>query len=107
MRRIRSPTFIDPSNIDPTGTNPKIGGRPPAVSPADARQPQLLQSGAPPNWHGVIFVVKSADTVIVVRAKTHSSGDCGGAAYASISPCGIFSFGYRSRNAIRSATTRS
>ena len=44
-------------------------------------QPQFSQSGAPPNWHGVIFVVRSAEIVVVVRAKTHSSGECGGSAY--------------------------
>ena len=32
-----------------------------ASSPADAMQPQLLQSGVPPNWHGVIFVFRSAE----------------------------------------------
>ena len=53
---------------------------PTAASPADAMQPQLLQSGVPPNWHGVIFVVRSADIVVVVRAKTQSSGDDGGSA---------------------------
>ena len=43
-------------------------------------QPQLLQSGVPPNWHGVICVVRSAEIVVVVRANTHSSGDAGGLA---------------------------
>ena len=61
------------------------------VMPADARQPQLLQSGAPPNWHGVIFVVKSAEMVVVTRAKMHSSGDAGGDAYASINAAGTAS----------------
>ena len=49
-----------------------------AASPAEAMQPQLLQSGVPPNWHGVIRVVRSAEIVVVVRAKTHSSGESGG-----------------------------
>jgi hypothetical protein len=40
----------------------------------------LLQSGAPPNWHGVILVVKSAEMVDVVRAKMQSSGLSGGLA---------------------------
>jgi len=52
-----------------------------AARPADAMQPQLVQSGAPPNWHGVIFVVRSAEIVAVVLANTHSSGDEGGFAY--------------------------
>ena len=68
-------------------------------------QPQLLQSGAPPNWHGVIFVVKSAEIEVVVRAKTHSSGDDGGFAKTSINPFGASSFRYRTRSAIRSLTT--
>ena len=55
-------------------------------------QPQLLQSGVPPNWHGVIFVFRSAETVVVVRAKMHSSGDCGGSAYTSISAFGMASW---------------
>src|SRR5260221_560545 len=45
---------------------PQIWCRPTAARPADAMQPQFSQSGAPPNWHGVIFVVKSAEIVVVV-----------------------------------------
>src|SRR5438132_5266789 len=70
-------------------------------------QPQLLQSGAPPNWHGVMRVSKSAEMQRVVFANTHSSGDCGGFAYTSINPVGAKSFGYRRRSAIKSVTTRS
>ena len=51
-----------------------------APRPAEAMHPQLLQSGAPPHWQGVIRVVKSAEIEVVVRAKTHSSGDAGGLA---------------------------
>ena len=40
----------------------------------------MLQSGAPPNWHGVILVLRSAEIVVVVRAKMQSSGDAGGSA---------------------------
>ena len=61
---------------------PRSWCRPTAARPADARQPQLLQSGAPPNWHGVILVVRSAEIVVVVRAKRQSSGDAGGSVYA-------------------------
>ena len=60
-RRMRSPTLSEPSKIDPTGMKPKRWWRATAARPADAMQPQLLQSGAPPNWHGVIFVVRSAE----------------------------------------------
>jgi hypothetical protein len=48
--------------------------------PIEAMHPQEAQSGLPPNWHGVIFVCKSADSVCVVSANTQSAGLCGGAA---------------------------
>ena len=64
--------------IDPTGMNPHTWWRATAARPAEATHPQLLQSGAPPNWQGVILVVRSAEIDVVVRAKTHSSGDDGG-----------------------------
>ena len=51
-----------------------------APRPAEAMQPQLAQSGLPPNWHGEIGCLKSADTQVVVSAKTHSSGLAGGSA---------------------------
>src|SRR5262245_40049761 len=70
-------------------------------------QPQFAQSGLPPSVHGVIRVARSAEMLEVVLAKTHSSGDLGGLAYASISPFGILSFEYRSLSAMRSARTRS
>ena len=41
-------------------------------------QPQLAQSGVPPNWHGVIRVCRSADTHSVVCAKMQSAGEAGG-----------------------------
>ncbi len=41
-------------------------------------QPHWLQSGLPPNWHGVIALLKSADTHAVVCAKMHSAGLDGG-----------------------------
>ena len=43
--------------------NPNTRCRATAVRPADAMQPQFPQSGAPPNWHGVILVVRSAEIV--------------------------------------------
>src|SRR5438270_893317 len=45
------------------GMSPKISYRPTAASPADAMQPHSLQSGAPPNWHGVMRVVRAAAIV--------------------------------------------
>jgi hypothetical protein len=33
------------------------------AKPIDAMHPQDAQLGFPPNWHGVIFVSKSADKV--------------------------------------------
>ena len=41
-------------------------------------QPQLEQSGVPPNWHGVMRVSRFAEMHSVVRAKMHSAGDDGG-----------------------------
>ena len=54
-RRTCSPIFTEPVKIDPTGMKPQSWCRATAARPADAMQPQLLQSGAPPNWHGVIL----------------------------------------------------
>ena len=79
-RRIISPTATDPVKIAPTGTNPQSLWFATAARPADATQPQFAQSGVPPNWHGSMRVVKSADIVVVVRANTHSEGDSGGSA---------------------------
>ena len=45
-----------------------------ASRPADAMQPQLEQSGLPPNWHGAMWRSKSADTQVVVCANVHSAG---------------------------------
>ena len=78
-----------------------------AASPADARHPQLLQSGAPPNWHGVILVLRSAEIVVVVRANRQSSGDAGGWLYACRMCSFMRSLAKRYRRAVRSVTTRS
>jgi hypothetical protein len=64
-----------------------------AASPTEAVHPQLLQSGMPPNWQGEIFVVKSAEMLLVTRAKTQSWGDSGGVANISISSFGSVSLG--------------
>ena len=68
----------DPRKIWLTGITPLILWRPMASRPADAMQPQLRQSGLPPNWHGVTVVVKSDETQCVVFANMHSSGEAGG-----------------------------
>src|SRR5262245_11065752 len=91
-RLTAAPILIDVSKSDSTRTSPSRSRRPIAASAADAKQPQLAQSGAPPNWHGVIRVAKSADMVVVVRANRHFCGDSGGDAKASRTPCGISSF---------------
>src|SRR5688500_535129 len=102
----RSPICNDRSKIAPTRRPPGSLWRATAAKAADAMQPQLAQSGFPPNWHGVMRVLKSADTPAVVRAKTHSCGECGGAMYDSIMPFGMRSFGHVVRSRIRSSTTR-
>src|SRR5438132_6395782 len=77
------------------------------AKPIDAMHPQDAQSGFPPNWHGVIFVCRSADKVCVVRAKTQSLGLCGGEANCRITAAGMSSFGYCFRNSSMSAMARS
>ena len=67
------------SKIAPTRIPPGSLWRPTAASAADAMQPQFAQSGFPPNWHGVIGFLKSADTQAVVNAKIQSFGEWGGA----------------------------
>ena len=52
--------------------------KPAEEKPAEAMQPQFEQSGFPPNWHGEMWRSKSADTQVVVCAKMHSPGSCGG-----------------------------
>src|SRR5271157_5051242 len=76
------------------------------AKPMDAMHPQEAQLGFPPNWHGVIFVSRSADKVWVVSANTQSWGLCGGEANCRITTSGISSFGYRLRNSNISAMTR-
>ena len=44
-------------------------------------QPQLAQSGFPPNWQGEIFRSRSDDRQFVVCAKMQASGDWGGSAF--------------------------
>ena len=72
----------------------------------DAIHPQDAQSGLPPNWHGVIFVCRSADNVCVVSAKTQSCGPGGGEANCRITDSGMSSFGYCFRNCVMSAIAR-
>src|SRR3954453_22030668 len=71
----------------------------------DAMHPHCEQSGSPPNWHGFTTVLKSAETIFVVRAKTHFSGELGGARNSFTSPSGISSLGYSFLNSIRLRTT--
>src|SRR5262249_23311461 len=77
-RRAYSPTVTEPVNSDPTGTKPRTRCLARAARPAEAMQPQCEQSGAPPNWHGVMRVSRSAEMLVVVRANTQSSGEAGG-----------------------------
>src|SRR5258705_9450606 len=76
------------------------------AKPMDATHPQDAQSGFPPNWHGVIFVLRSADNVWVVSAKTQSWGLFGGEANCRITACGMSSFGNCFRSCDMSAIAR-
>src|ERR1700693_5778244 len=89
--------------MEPTGRIPPNLCEATEAKPIDATHPQDAQSGFPPNWHGMIFVSRSADNVWVVSAKTHSLGLCGGEANCRITACGISSFGYCFRNCVMSA----
>jgi hypothetical protein len=71
---------MDALKIDPTEIIPPNLCAATDAKPMDAMHPQELQSGFPPNWHGVIFVSRSADKVCVVSANTQSFGLCGGEA---------------------------
>src|SRR5271163_4188678 len=64
----------------------------------EAMQPHCSQSGFPPNWQGVILVERSAETVIVVRAKIHSSGLFGGEEIFFMTISGISRTGYLFRS---------
>src|SRR5580693_7977228 len=82
------PTLAEAMKIRPAVSDPATGWRPTAARPMEAMQPHCSQSGSPPNWQGVIFVFKSADTVFVVRAKIHSAGLLGGDTISAISSLG-------------------
>jgi hypothetical protein len=47
---------------------------PTAAKPMEAIHPHRSQSGSPPNWHRVTRVLRSAEKVVVVRAKMRSFG---------------------------------
>src|SRR5260370_17839414 len=93
-------------NITPTGITPASLGAATAARPIEATHPHEAQSGVPPNWHGVISVFRSADTIFVVRAKTQSCGLAGGAENCRIKPSAMSSFGYLFRNSAISITAR-
>ena len=49
--------------IVPTGRKPPNLCAAMDAKPMEAKHPHEAQSGFPPNWHGVIFVCRSADSV--------------------------------------------
>lgn len=104
--RLASPIRIEALKIAPTGTKPPNLCAATAASAIDAMQPQAAQSGLPPNWQGVTCDRKSAEIMPVVRAKTQSSGLCGGFANCSIMAFGMSSFGYSWRSFNISAIAR-
>ena len=75
--------------IAPSDNPPGKRWRAIAAMPAEAMQPQLEQSGFPPNWHGVMAFFRSAETQRVILANVHSLGEAGGAAYAASTPSGM------------------
>ena len=84
------------------------GAAPTAARPADAMQPQLRQSGVPPNWHGVIWSSRSAE-MRRRRPREHALVGRRGRVRVHLDHAfGISSFGIaRAAAPCRSATTRS
>src|SRR5690349_2397159 len=68
------PIFTEAVKIFPTGITPPSLCAATAAKPIDATHPHDLQSGLPPNRHGVIVVLRSAERLFVVSAKMQSSG---------------------------------
>jgi len=66
---------------------------PTAASAIEAMHPHWLQSGSPPNWHGVMAVRRSAEMVCVTWEKIQSDGLAGGLAKWSTKRRGMASFG--------------
>src|SRR2546427_11453375 len=74
--------------------------------PAEAMQPHSAQTGRPPNWQGSMRVDRSAETHVVVCAKRHWLGDCGGPREPARTPAGVLTLGKSVRSALHSATPR-
>jgi hypothetical protein len=70
----RLPILSDALKIVASGMTPPNLWAATAANPIDAMHPHELQSGVPPNWHGMILVFRSADKVLVVCAKMQSLG---------------------------------
>ena len=77
-RRTCSPTCTDPVKIDPDRDEAEQfdGARPRPGRPRRCSRSSRSRA-SPPNWHGVMRVVRSAEMRRRRAAKTHSSGDCG------------------------------
>jgi len=89
----------------PAVSGPIMRWWPTAARAIDAIQPHCSQSGFPPNWHGVMSVRRSAESIFVVRANMHSVGFLGGDSNSRMSSSGISRAGYFSRNFLRSSIT--
>ena len=74
------PMTMEALKIAPTGRKPPNLWAAMDARPMEAKHPHDAQAGFPPNWHGVIFVCRSAERVWVVSANTQSFGFCGGVA---------------------------
>ena len=57
------PMAMEALKIVPTGRKPPNLCAAMDAKPMEAKHPHEAQSGFPPNWHGVIFVCRSADSV--------------------------------------------
>src|SRR5262249_2786326 len=100
-----APSFLEREKMADTGIRPPNLYFPIEAKPAEAIQPHSLQTGCPPNWQGVIRLVKSAETQLVICANRHSRGELGGDKYPSRTTAGMCNFGNKARSRPSSLTT--
>ena len=63
FKLLSSPIFNEALKTGPTGIKPPNLWAATAAKPIEAMHPQELQFGLPPNWQGVILVLRSAEIV--------------------------------------------
>src|SRR5207244_10615404 len=102
------PTFVERENTCETGRQPANLYFPMEAKAAEATQPHSVQTGLPPNWHGVTTVAMSAEMHVVTWEKIHLCGAAGGCSNPSRTRSGtsIFSNTFRRRASSSSSSRR-